>query len=108
MTVEADVEKVFLDFHAAKKPIGLCCISPVIAAKLFPKVRLTIGNDKDTAAGIEKMGAVHAEKKVTEAVVDKPNLIVTAPAYMYGSASIWEVYSGIGKMVTGVLKLLKK
>ncbi|KAJ1115085.1 hypothetical protein NDU88_003313 [Pleurodeles waltl] len=29
-------------FHKAKKPIGLCCISPVLAAKIFPGCEVTI------------------------------------------------------------------
>lgn len=59
-TVDSDVERflsaVFLtlftlvcrvikEFHQAKKPIGLLCVSPVIAAKLFPGVQVTLGND---------------------------------------------------------------
>ena len=35
MSVNQDVEKVFLDFHQAGKPIALCCIAPIIAAKVF-------------------------------------------------------------------------
>ncbi len=34
-------------FHAEKKPIGLCCISPVLAAKVFPGCEVTVGHDKD-------------------------------------------------------------
>ncbi|MBY0396843.1 MAG: isoprenoid biosynthesis protein ElbB, partial [Thermoleophilia bacterium] len=30
-TVDPDVERVFGLFHAAGKPVGLCCIAPVIA-----------------------------------------------------------------------------
>jgi len=45
MTVYDDVERVLRDFHSAKKVIGLTCISPIIAAKLFGSegVRLTLG-----------------------------------------------------------------
>jgi len=35
-----------LDFHNAKKPIGLCCISPVLVANVFPGVKVTIGKDE--------------------------------------------------------------
>ena len=34
MTVNDQVERVLKDFHSAGKPIGLCCISPIIAAKV--------------------------------------------------------------------------
>ena len=34
MAVNSQVERVMKDFHSAGKPIGLCCISPIIAAKV--------------------------------------------------------------------------
>ena len=47
LTVDPEVERVLRDFHANRKPIGLACISPVLAAKVFgksDKVKLTVGN----------------------------------------------------------------
>ena len=49
--INKDVERVLEEFHAAGKPIGMCCISPIIAAILFKKadwekkgpVKLTLG-----------------------------------------------------------------
>jgi enhancing lycopene biosynthesis protein 2 len=38
-------------------------------------------------------------------VVDEQNRIVTAPAYMFGTASIAEVAQGIHKTVSGLLSL---
>ena len=35
MTVNGEVEKVLKEFHQAGKPIALCCIAPIIAAKVF-------------------------------------------------------------------------
>eukprot|EP00351_Strombidinopsis_sp_SopsisLIS2011_P006052 CAMPEP_0116870206 /NCGR_PEP_ID=MMETSP0463-20121206/75_1 /TAXON_ID=181622 /ORGANISM="Strombidinopsis sp, Strain SopsisLIS2011" /LENGTH=128 /DNA_ID=CAMNT_0004506433 /DNA_START=248 /DNA_END=634 /DNA_ORIENTATION=- len=49
MQVHSDVEAVLKDFHATKRPIGLCCISPVVAAKVFgtksggPGLKMTLG-----------------------------------------------------------------
>ena len=45
MSVTEDVERVIKDFHAAKKPIGLCCIAPMLAAKVLGSsgVTLTLG-----------------------------------------------------------------
>lgn len=45
MTVNSEVERVIKDFHAAKKPIGLCCIAPVLAARVLggSGVTLTLG-----------------------------------------------------------------
>ena len=42
-TVNEDVMRVLKDFHKAKKPIGLCCIAPVLAAKVFGNVVITLG-----------------------------------------------------------------
>ena len=33
-TVDPTVEKVIKSFHAAKKPMGFCCIAPHLAAKV--------------------------------------------------------------------------
>ncbi|NP_001120061.1 uncharacterized protein LOC100145051 [Xenopus tropicalis] len=46
-SVAKEVEAVIKGFHGAKKPIGLCCISPVLAAKLFPGCELTVGCDTE-------------------------------------------------------------
>ncbi|KAF5905882.1 ES1 protein, mitochondrial-like, partial [Clarias magur] len=46
-SVNEQVKAVLQAFHAEKKPIGLCCISPVLAAKVFPGCEVTVGNDKD-------------------------------------------------------------
>jgi enhancing lycopene biosynthesis protein 2 len=33
LTLIPDVTRVLTEFHAAQKPIGLCCIAPILAAK---------------------------------------------------------------------------
>ena len=43
MTVEPDMERVLHDFKDAKKVIGLSCIAPVLASKVFGEVELTLG-----------------------------------------------------------------
>jgi enhancing lycopene biosynthesis protein 2 len=53
MTVIPEVEKALKEFHSQGKYIGLCCISPVIAARVFginkggPGVILTLGSRGD-------------------------------------------------------------
>lgn len=44
-TVHCEVERVIKGFHGAGKPLGMCCISPVLAAKLLPGCELTVGKD---------------------------------------------------------------
>lgn len=105
MTVDPMIERVLREFHSAGKPIGACCVAPVIPAKVLGKhaVRVTIGNDPATATAIESWGARHVDRPVTEAVVDDDQRVVTAPAYMYGDAPIRQVFDGIGQMIEGVL-----
>ena len=112
--VEPEVERVVKAFNGAGKPIGACCIAPVILAKVLgtgsggPGCTLTIGNDANTAGAIKTMGAMHVEAPVTEAFVDEGARVVTAPAYMYGEAAIHEVDQGIGEMVKQTLAMAAK
>ncbi|MBW3506113.1 MULTISPECIES: isoprenoid biosynthesis glyoxalase ElbB [unclassified Pseudomonas] len=107
-TVQADVLRVAEAFAEAGKPIGLMCISPAIAAKIYgPGVICTIGTDADTAAAVTKMGGSHEECEVSEIVEDKARKLVSTPAYMLAT-SISEAASGINKMVDRVLELTQK
>jgi enhancing lycopene biosynthesis protein 2 len=105
-TVNADVQRLVKEMHSAKKPIGFVCIAPVIAAKVLGSFnpQLTIGNDKDTAEAIEKMGGKHVVTPVDNVVVDQKNKIVTTPAYMLGP-TISKVALGIEKLIKEVLKM---
>ncbi|AFJ59089.1 MULTISPECIES: isoprenoid biosynthesis glyoxalase ElbB [unclassified Pseudomonas] len=92
-------------FAEAGKPVGLICISPALAAKIYgPGVTCTIGNDADTAAVLDKMGATHLECSVEDIVEDQARKLVSTPAYMLGK-NISEVASGINKLVDRVLEL---
>ena len=104
-TVQPDVLALAEAFAEASKPVGLMCISPVMAAKIYgPGVICTIGNDADTAAAVDKMGATHQECEVSEIVEDTARKLVSTPAYMLAQ-SISEAASGINKMVDRVLEL---
>ncbi|NWV27174.1 ES1 protein, partial [Origma solitaria] len=112
-TVNEHVNSTLQAFHSAKKPIGLCCISPVLAAKVFPGCEVTVGQDKnvdgrfpdaETASAITELGCKHICKNVNESHVDKANKIVTTCAFMC-KAPLHEIFDGIGTMVQEVLKL---
>ena len=95
-------------FALAGKPVGLICISPVLAAKLYgPGVTCTIGNDPETAAAITKMGGIHEECEVTDIVEDQARKLVSTPAYMVAK-SISEAAAGINKLVDRVLELTQE
>ena len=107
-SVQADVLNLAEAFAEAGKPIGLMCISPAIAAKIYgPGVICTIGTDADTAAAVSKMGGTHQECEVSEIVEDKARTLVSTPAYMLAH-SLSEAASGINKMVDRVLELTQK
>ena len=104
-SVNPDVLALAEAFAQACKPVGLMCISPAIAAKIYgPGVTCTIGKDPETAAAVGKMGATHKECEVTDIVEDKARKLVSTPAYML-ARSISEAASGINKMVDRVLEL---
>jgi enhancing lycopene biosynthesis protein 2 len=104
-SVDKVVEEVLKSTHAAGKPIGALCITPVLLAGVFGNIDVTIGNDKDTANDIEKLGAVHIETGPGEIVVDNKNKIVTTPAYMLDS-TIAEVADGAENLVKAIMELV--
>jgi len=104
-SVDKIVEKVLKSTHAAGKPIGALCISPVLLAGVFDGIDVTIGKDKDTVADIEKLGAVHIESGPGEIVVDNANRIVTTPAYMLDS-NIADIYDGAENVVKAIIEMV--
>ncbi|CAM9963530.1 unnamed protein product [Lampetra planeri] len=111
--VNADVERVLKEFHGSKKPIGLCCIAPVLAARVLPGVEVSVGQESDkggkwphhaAAGAVKTMGAKHVEKNVH---VDTKNKVVTTPAFMC-ETDYHHIFDGIGAMVQAVLNLAKK
>ncbi len=105
MTVQADVARLVTEMRAAGKPLGFMCIAPVIAAKVLGHgVRLTIGDEKETAAGLTALGATHVAHKVDEIEVDPKLKVVSTPAYMLGP-TIAPVAQGIDRLVGAVLEL---
>lgn len=95
-------------FALAGKPVGLICVSPALAAKIYgPGVTCTIGNDADMVAKITKMGGQHQVCEVTDIVEDKERKLVSTPAYMVAK-SIGEAASGINKLVDRVLELVQE
>lgn len=108
-SVDPDAARVIREFHAAGKPIGMCCIAPVLGAKVLgkraggPGVSVTVGDDAGAGAAIGAMGSVAVVRPVERACVDEANRMVTAPAYMYGDAPVHAVFDGIGEMIRGVL-----
>jgi enhancing lycopene biosynthesis protein 2 len=107
MSINADVDRLIKAMRQAGKPQGFICIAPALAAKSLGAdfgVKLTIGNDAETAAGLEALGAKHEVCAVDEICIDADNRVVSTPAYMLGP-SIAQVHKGIDKLVAEVLDL---
>ena len=105
LNVNPDVEKALKDTVDAKKPIGALCIAPVILAKIFPNINLTIGQDQGTAEAVVKLGAVHHNSDHGEVVVDKNYKVATTPCYML-DANILQIADGARNIVKKVLEMI--
>ena len=103
--VEPNTLAAINSFKDAKKPIGLICIAPALAAKIFGTgVKCTIGNDSDTAGVLSSMGAQHQDCAVDSVVVDQDNLLVTTPAFMLAESAS-QAATGINALVDQILNM---
>ena len=104
--VDPDVAHAVKSIHSEGKPLGFICIAPVIAAKLLgeEQVELTVGNDPQTSADIEALGASHIVAGVEEIIISSRGKVVSTPAYMLGP-SIRKVARGIDALVRKVVEL---
>jgi enhancing lycopene biosynthesis protein 2 len=100
-----EVEEAITGMVALKKPVGALCISPVILAKIFGKVDLTIGSDEGTIDAVESLGATHVLTTHGEVVVDSDHNLVTTPCYML-DATIVQIAEGANNLVDAMLKLM--
>ena len=105
--VNREVMKAIIAFHKNSKPIGAMCIAPVLIARVLGAegVNVTIGNDEGVAAEIEKTGSHHVKCDVTDYVSDRDHKILTTPAYMYGDAKAFDVFTGIRKMIRELVEM---
>ncbi len=102
--INGEVENAIRAMNDKNKPVGALCISPVILAKIFGNVKLTIGQDKDTADAVEQMGATHQKTDHGEVVVDKDKKLVTSPCYML-DANILNIAEGADNAVKSIIEI---
>ena len=93
LLVEPSLERAVAAFAAQGKPIGLCCIAPVIVAALLPGVRVTVGCAEGkqwpyggTVGAVKAYGGVHKETGADGVCVDASRKVVTSCAYMFAGA----------------------
>ena len=103
-TVIPELETVLLSAHQHHIPMGFMCIAPVIAARLFKGVRVTLGCDCDVSKTCEKMGAIHQPCACDCACVDESFRIVSVPAYMTAD-DIVGVYQSATALVRAIESL---
>ncbi len=104
-SVHPDVVKAVKAMVKADKPIGALCIAPVVITRILGDGEVTIGNDSETAAAIEKMGGTHQMKTHGEVTVDSRYKVVTTPCYML-DATIDQIYEGADHVVKTILTLV--
>ena len=105
-TVLPELEDALRSMVESGKPVGALCISPVILAKVFGTVDLTIGDDENTVDALVSLGANHVYTTHGEVVVDADHNLVTTPCYML-DATIDQIYKGATNVVDAMLKLMK-
>jgi len=103
--VDRVVEDAIRTTHKAGKPIGALCISPVLITKVLGEVTVTIGSDASTAADISTLGGRHENRRHGEVVIDRKNLVVTAPCYMLDS-TISDIARDADALIRAVKELL--
>ena len=85
-SVDPILEKNILEFYQAKRPIAATCISPVILASVFKKIRakvaMTLGSDPANKEILDKMGMDGKICRVDEHVSDSMHRVYTTPCYM--------------------------
>ncbi|MBN2480522.1 MAG: isoprenoid biosynthesis glyoxalase ElbB [Bacteroidales bacterium] len=104
-SVNKDVEHAINEMVRMKKPIGACCIAPVIIARVLGNVKVTVGNDMSTAKALEEMGATHQITSFGQVAVDERLKIVTTSAYML-DADIAQIACGIENVITGMMQMM--
>ena len=102
--VNPDVEAAVRSTVVAEKPVGALCISPVFIAKILGDVKVTIGQDADTAKAVENMGGVHENTTHGEIVIDEKYKVITTPCYML-DATIDQIADGAERAVDKILEM---
>lgn len=112
--LESDVKKALMPFLRAQKPLGALCIAPVILALLCREAHLsgallTLGDGSAQSAihAIESWGARHKVTRPGEACVDNQNRLVSAPAYMFDTATPADIFASAIALVEGLQTLME-
>jgi len=104
--VDEEVERAVKEMLAAKKPIGALCIAPAFIAKILGDVKVTIGQDEETAQAIEAMGGTHITTDHGDVVIDDEKLVFSTPCYML-DADITHIWTGAYNTVEAMMQFME-
>jgi enhancing lycopene biosynthesis protein 2 len=110
-SVRQDVADFIQAFFTAKKPVGAICISPALVALVLAKAgqsgKLTLGAGEGIKPAMDALKQEHASvASARDIIIDNELKLVTTPAYMFDGARLADVFVGIERCVTEVLKLV--
>ncbi|MEC8882280.1 MAG: isoprenoid biosynthesis glyoxalase ElbB [Pseudomonadota bacterium] len=97
-TIYPEVDNFLNKAKSRGFPMGFMCIAPILIPRIFQGVSMTIGNDKEMAGKIEKLGCRHVDCVADDIVIDRDNKVVTTPANMLAK-NLVELRDGIVKLV---------
>jgi enhancing lycopene biosynthesis protein 2 len=109
--VHPDVARLLRAMLAARKPIGLLGLAPILAARILGPVagvRLTLG-PRASAAGKHAavMGADVRLCQVGDLMIDQKSRVISTPSYLHDEARLAQVATGVEKLVRNLLALAK-
>lgn len=104
-TVNAKLEKKLIEFKTQNKVICAACIAPIILAKVFKNITITLGNDEKVKNIVEKLGNKFQNTKSGEICIDKENKIVTSPFYMLAD-NVATIYDEAKLIIKAAIELM--
>ncbi len=111
LRVDPELRKFIREIYRRKKPIAASGPATLVVASCLKDLAeapltLTSGNDPELSSQLEKMGVNHVIAKVSEAVIDAENLLVTTPGSQI-RAGISDLGRGLTNLIDGILELTK-
>jgi len=110
-SVRSDVATFIQAFFNARKPVGAICIAPALMALVMAKNglrgKLTLGSGQSAKPAMDALKQELIEvPSPREVIIDKDIKLVTTAAYMFDNARLADVFIGIERCVSEVLKLV--
>jgi enhancing lycopene biosynthesis protein 2 len=109
--VHPDVARLLRAMLSSHKPIGVCSLAAILAARVLGPVagvRLTLGSKHPPAAKhAAVMGADMRPCTVDDVVIDPKARVISTPASIYDDASLRQIALGIEKLVRTVFGLAR-